>query len=346
MQRKQILTVLNKINNHIPNKDVLAVGGCVRDVILKRPIKDIDAASHYTPEQIKLLLPYKAIDTGIEHGTVTFVIDGEHIEHTTFRKDVSTDGRRATVQFAKTWQEDSFRRDFTINAMYMNNQGFILDAHGGVKDLEDRYIRTVGSAQERIQEDYLRMLRAFRFAYRYDFDISTELQEVMVANVKKLALNVSYERIFSEYKKMFEESGKAPYYFLATAMDIQDYFDVLLAGERHDGGFLGMMRRLFVLEYKGAQQPLDLFPFSREEKKYIQIYRELWDEPFGHDVEVMWKHRTFISTGFGNLDKLINGFQEALEATKHYPTHLQGTEIGEWQKRTFTTILRNNKTTE
>ncbi len=142
------------------------VGGCVRDALLERPVKEVDIATPETPDRVMELLEaagIKALPTGIEHGTVTAVIGGETYQITTLRRDVSTDGRRATVTFTEDWRVDAERRDFTFNTLSATPDGMIYDYFNGLQDLNDRVIKFVGHAGERIEEDRLRVLRFFRF---------------------------------------------------------------------------------------------------------------------------------------------------------------------------------------
>ncbi len=142
------------------------VGGCVRDAIAKRPVNDIDIATTAKPEHtIKLLesANIKVIPTGIKHGTVTAVLDGENFEITTLRKDVSTDGRHAEVAFTDDWMIDAERRDFTINALMATRTGAVYDPFNGIADLAYGRVCFIGKAKDRIEEDYLRILRYFRF---------------------------------------------------------------------------------------------------------------------------------------------------------------------------------------
>ncbi len=146
------------------------IGGCVRDSILKRPVKDIDIATPAEPEKVISVLEQagvKVIPTGIEHGTITAIINKHHFEITTLRIDVETDGRRATVAYTDDWTVDAARRDFTINTMSANEDGDIFDPYGGLDDLGRGNVRFVGIAQNRINEDVLRMLRFFRFYAEY-----------------------------------------------------------------------------------------------------------------------------------------------------------------------------------
>lgn len=146
--------------------DVRYVGGCVRDAIARRPVNDIDIG---TPEPPYLVIQrltdagIKSVPTGIDHGTVTAVTEDRVFEVTTLRRDVETDGRRAVIAYTDDWIVDSSRRDFTINAMSANRDGDVYDYHDGMADLAHGRVRFVGIAEERVQEDYLRILRYFRF---------------------------------------------------------------------------------------------------------------------------------------------------------------------------------------
>lgn len=148
------------------------VGGGVRDDLLNLPISDIDLATRISPDEVVRRLEgarLKAIPTGIEHGTVTAISDGQSFEITTLRRDVTTDGRRAVVAFTDDWREDAARRDFTINALSADPlTGELFDYFDGIRDLELRQIRFIGDPLQRIAEDHLRILRFFRFHARFD----------------------------------------------------------------------------------------------------------------------------------------------------------------------------------
>lgn len=185
------------------NYPIYEVGGCVRDSILAIPIKDIDIASDLHPDEFKLLCKkkgFKTHDTGIEHGTVTVIINSTPYEHTTFRKDVSCDGRNATIEFSKTIEEDLSRRDFTINAIARLGEELI-DPYKGQKDLEDRKLKAVGKPEERFSEDYLRIVRAARFISRLDLKADEELQEAAIKLSPKIIEHVSIERVSDEMRK-------------------------------------------------------------------------------------------------------------------------------------------------
>lgn len=186
-------------------KDLRIVGGAVRDLVLGKDPKDIDLASDATPEEsLKMLKDagIKTIETGLEHGTITAVAGGEDFEITTLRIDTEQTGRHATVQFTKSWEKDAERRDLTFNAMSLDLDGTLYDYHGGLEDLKSDKAKFVGDAGQRMGEDYLRILRYFRFQGRTttpNFDKET------VAAIKDNAAGlkkISGERIWMEMAKI------------------------------------------------------------------------------------------------------------------------------------------------
>ena len=177
------------------------VGGAVRDTMLAAPVEDIDAATPLTPDVVIDRLNeagIKSVPTGIDHGTITAVLPGGHVEVTTLRKDVSTDGRRATVSFASDWQDDAARRDFTINALYAHPETRVIsDFYGGLEDLSARRIRFIGDARERIREDHLRILRYFRFQARFGAELDQEAEDAC-ADLAGTLKGLSRERVAKE----------------------------------------------------------------------------------------------------------------------------------------------------
>lgn len=151
-------------------ENIRFVGGAVRDCLIGRPVKDIDAATPYHPTVTKEKLEnagLKVVPTGLQHGTVTAVGYGTSIEITTLRRDVETDGRHAVVAFTKDWAEDAQRRDFTMNALYLSPDGALFDPFGGQQDLKAGCVRFIGAPSDRILEDALRIMRFFRFHAHY-----------------------------------------------------------------------------------------------------------------------------------------------------------------------------------
>jgi poly(A) polymerase len=186
------------------------VGGAVRDSLLGLDVADIDLATPLTPAQVINRLEaagIKAIPTGIDHGTITaFTQIGAHgqaVEVTTLRRDVSTDGRRATVAFSTDWRQDAARRDFTINALYADyNSGEIFDYFNGLSDLQAGKVRFIGDAATRIAEDYLRILRFFRFHARFNSGVPDPAATAACAAAAKSLMALSRERIADELMKL------------------------------------------------------------------------------------------------------------------------------------------------
>jgi poly(A) polymerase len=178
------------------------VGGAVRDTLLGLPVKDIDLATPLIPDEVMRRLKAAAIrvvPTGIEHGTVTAALAAGPVEITTLRRDVSTDGRRATVAFAEDWREDAARRDFTINALYADPAtGQIDDWFGGLADLAARRVRFIGDARQRIREDHLRILRFFRFQARFGAWPADAEAEAACAELAPTLRGLSRERVGME----------------------------------------------------------------------------------------------------------------------------------------------------
>lgn len=190
------------------------VGGVVRDTMLGISPKDIDMATTLVPEETTARLVaagIKAVPTGIAHGTVTAVLAGGTVEITTLRRDVSTDGRHATVAFSTEWRDDAARRDFTINALYADPRTLeVSDYHGGLADLAARHVRFIGDARERIREDYLRILRYFRFQARFGSTPADAEAEAAVAELAAGMKGLSRERVGWELMNLLGLPDPAP----------------------------------------------------------------------------------------------------------------------------------------
>ena len=190
------------------------VGGAVRDTLAGLPVKDIDMATILLPETVMARLTaagIRTVPTGIAHGTVTAVLSGGPVEVTTLRRDVSTDGRHATVAFSSDWHEDAARRDFTINALYADPRTLTLtDFFNGRADLAARRVRFIGEASERIREDYLRILRYFRFQARFGtLPADTEAEAACAALAPGLK-GLSRERVGWELVRLLTDADPAP----------------------------------------------------------------------------------------------------------------------------------------
>jgi len=218
IQSKHYLTVIKYLND--AGGQVRLVGGVVRDTLLGLPVKDIDMATDFTPAQVTSVLEshgVKIIPTGINFGTVSAFINKEVFEITTLRKDLLCDGRRASVEYSKDFREDAARRDFTINALsYCPIKHEIYDYFSGIDDLNNRKVIFIGTADERIKEDYLRILRFFRFSCKYANKIDDEALEACVRFKAQLKL-LSGERIKSEMDNILSLE-RSPY-ILETMYD-------------------------------------------------------------------------------------------------------------------------------
>ena len=190
------------------------VGGAVRDDLMGLPVSDVDLATRIKPDEVVERLQkakIKAVPTGIDHGTITAVSDGRPVEITTLRRDVSTDGRRATIAFTDDWKEDAARRDFTINALSADPiSGELFDYFGGLADLEGRRVRFIGDPLERIAEDHLRILRFFRFHARFgEGTPDAAAVDACAARANDL-MALSRERIADELVKLLGVANPAP----------------------------------------------------------------------------------------------------------------------------------------
>ncbi|WP_339641528.1 CCA tRNA nucleotidyltransferase [Jannaschia helgolandensis] len=193
----------------------LAVGGCVRNALLGVPVSDIDLATNATPDRVMDVaeaVGFKVVPTGIDHGTVTVISDGTPYEITTFRRDIDTDGRYATVAFSDDVTEDAARRDFTMNALYADASGVIVDPLGGLDDLRARHVRFIGDPVARITEDYLRILRFFRFTAWYgDPALGLDADGLAAcADHSEGLARLSRERVGHEIRKLLGAPDPAP----------------------------------------------------------------------------------------------------------------------------------------
>ena len=198
--------IFNSINNFSTNSEIRYVGGCIRKIIKEEFVDDIDLATNLNPHQVCDVLKKNDInfyDNGIEHGTLTAVIDDYKFEITSLREDVKTDGRHAQVKFSNDWKKDASRRDFTINAIYSDIDGNLFDPFNGKEDLENGVIKFIGDPEQRIKEDYLRILRYLRFYLTYSNQKHVfEISKVIKKNIAGIS-NLSKERLLDELKKFF-----------------------------------------------------------------------------------------------------------------------------------------------
>ena len=224
----EIINLLGALSSD--GAEIFLVGGCVRDAVLGITSPDIDLATDAMPNEVLELckkFQFKTLETGRSHGTITVVLDKILFHVTTFRSDINTDGRRAKVKFSKSYLEDSKRRDFTMNALYMTIEGKILDPLGGWNDLMSGEVRFIGKPIDRIKEDYLRVLRYFRFLAQYGKKKNSIQPNVLSACAESLngLKSLSKERIWDEIKKLLKAENPV---FALEAMKSCGVLDVVI----------------------------------------------------------------------------------------------------------------------
>lgn len=270
--------------------EAYCVGGCVRDAVMGLPVNDIDIATNRTPSEVEKVFTdwdhVKLLPTGVEHGTWTVMIEGEAFEVTSYRKDVTTDGRNATVEFASSMKEDAQRRDFTMNALYMDWQGNVIDPTGqGLTDIMSRTVRFVGDANERCREDYLRILRLFRFHAKYGKGLMDNDAYWAAYHNSAGLVKVSGERKWDELKKLLTqhdpmdalhmmEKSEVLRALLPDAGHVLNVADVISV-ERQAAMAPGWERRLVALmsyDEDDVQMP---FPVANSEQNYLTKLAQL-----------------------------------------------------------------------
>jgi len=203
--------------------DARVAGGAVRNALMGMPASDVDLCTTLLPDEVVTRLEgagQKAVPTGIEHGTVTAVVNGEPFEVTTLRKDIETDGRHAVVEFGLDWEADANRRDLTINGLYCDRDGKVYDFVDGYPDIQNREVRFIGDAETRIKEDSLRILRFFRFFAWYGGGRPDAKGLKACAAGRTLLAGLSVERVWSELKKMLSapDPGRAILWMRTTGI--------------------------------------------------------------------------------------------------------------------------------
>ncbi len=201
--------IFEAINSHSSESEIRYVGGCLRKILNNEKVDDIDLATNLSPLEVSEILKKNNInfyESGIEHGTITAVINDHKFEITSLREDIFTDGRHAKVKFSKDWKEDAARRDFTINSIYADLDGNLFDPYNGKKDIEVGQVSFIGDPEKRIKEDYLRILRYLRFFLDYSKQPhKEEVIKVIKININGISL-LSKERLLDELKKLLKSN--------------------------------------------------------------------------------------------------------------------------------------------
>jgi len=277
------------------SSNVRYVGGAVRDTLLEIAVKDVDLATPLVPEDVIARLDaagIRNVPTGIEHGTITAILPEGPVEITTLRRDVSTDGRRATVAFATDWKEDAARRDFTINALYADPDTHeIFDYFGGRDDIASRTVRFIGDAHERIREDHLRILRYFRFQARFGSQIADEASEKSCAELAAMLKGLSRERVGMEMLNTLGLPDPAPTVARMAQLGVLEQIlpegdpralAALIAEEQRQGVKPDAIRRLAALlppDPELAKQVAARFRLSGAQKKRLMRAAGREDKP-------------------------------------------------------------------
>ena len=201
--------IFEAINSYSSESEIRYVGGCLRKILNNEKVDDIDLATNLNPFEVSEILKKNNInfyESGIEHGTITAIIDEHKFEITSLREDIFTDGRHAKVKFSKDWKKDASRRDFTINSIYCDLDGNLFDPFNGRKDIEIGQVSFIGNAEKRIKEDYLRILRYLRFFLNYSKQPhKEEVIKIIKTNINGISL-ISKERLLDELKKLLKSN--------------------------------------------------------------------------------------------------------------------------------------------
>ena len=282
------------ISNYNVLSEIRYVGGCVRKIINNEKFDDIDLATNLKPEEVKECLKNNNIDffeTGIEHGTITAHIGEKNFEITSLRKDVSTDGRRAVVEFTNEWAEDALRRDFTINSIYADKEGNLFDPNDGVKDLKNGKIEFIGDAEKRVKEDYLRILRYVRFFLNYSKqEHKLNVKKIIKQNISGI-VKLSKERLIDELKKLVISNGfinigndefcKEIVLLIFPQVKNIDIFKKLNKNYKSEilkKDFIFLLSLLIIDETDSTEFFLYKFNMSNEAKTRINFLKEIYDK--------------------------------------------------------------------
>lgn len=283
--------------------EVRFIGGIVRDLLLNKEIKDIDLATNLLPSHIQKILIDNKIQyftIGKEFGTITAVIDKQPIEITTLRKDINCYGRHAEVEFTNDWEEDAKRRDFTVNALSADLDGNIYDYFNGIADIQNKKIRFIGKAEDRIQEDYLRILRFFRFSSYFSNDLDEEGLIYCNKFANKLK-NISSERIKSELIKIFEApNGRSTikhmepvfqniYLLHSPIIEQIDRLYILINQFNYQLKYI-MCFAVIVCNSNDTKNIIKNSAFTRAEQKFLSLITQNKIKEFDQDnLEKYWK---------------------------------------------------------
>ena len=294
IKKTKVSEIFKVISNYNDSSEIRYVGGCVRKILNNEKIDDIDLATNLKPNEVKECLQNNNIDffeTGIEHGTITARLDEKNFEITSLRKDILTDGRHAKVEFTNEWTEDALRRDFTINSIYADKEGNLFDPNDGVKDLERGKVEFIGDPEQRVKEDYLRILRYIRFFLNYSKqDHGLNVKKIIKQNISGVT-KLSKERLIDELKKLVISTG------FIKICDDEFCKEILLLifpqvknidrikkikknykKELFNKDFIFLLSLLIVDETDNSEYFLYKFKMSNEAKSRINFIKEIYNK--------------------------------------------------------------------
>ena len=311
------------ISEYSEKSEVRYVGGCIRKILNNEEIDDIDLATNLKPDETINALKSSQInfyETGIDHGTITANINGKDFEITSLRKDVSTDGRHANVEFSESWHEDASRRDFTINSIYSDLNGNLYDPFNGKEDLEKKIIKFIGNAEKRIKEDYLRILRYIRFSLNYsNLTHQDSVKKIIKQNISGIS-KISSERLLSELKKIFNSNGILKLHSDKFSLEIiQIIFPQLkninilkklnryVENHNFQKDFIFLIAILIIDDTDNCEYFLYKFKISNEDKKRIMFIKNFYSKSLEKNFfseKNLWK--VLYNDGKKSLMDLIN----------------------------------------
>ena len=311
------------ISEYSEKSEVRYVGGCIRKILNNEEIDDIDLATNLKPDETINALKSSQInfyETGIDHGTITANINGKDFEITSLRKDVSTDGRHANVEFSESWHEDASRRDFTINSIYADLDGNLYDPFNGKEDLKKKIIKFIGNTETRIKEDYLRILRYIRFSLNYsNLTHQDSVKKIIKQNISGIS-KISSERLLSELKKIFNSNGILKLHSDKFSLEIiQIIFPQLknintlkklnryVENHNFQKDFILLIAILIIDDTDNCEYFLYKFKISNEDKKRIMFIKNFYSKPLEKNFfseKNLWK--VLYNDGKKSLMDLIN----------------------------------------
>ena len=307
-KKTNIEKIFRSISNFSEKSEIRYVGGSIRKIINKEKIDDIDLATNITPVKVCEILKKNNIsfyESGIAHGTITARVNDYKFEITTLRKDISTDGRHAEVEFSNDWHEDASRRDFTFNAIYADLHGNLYDPFNGKKDLESGNVKFIGSPEKRIKEDYLRILRYVRFFLNYSkVDHNESLKKIIKQNINGIS-KVSPDRLLDELNKIVLSNGFAkltkdkfcqeiitlvfPQLInLGIFKNINDYSKKLI--EKKD--FIFLISLMIIDDTDNSEYFIYKYNISNEDKKRIRFLSNIYSKNLDKSIfkeKNLWK---------------------------------------------------------